>query len=306
MSMMFNPATQIAARSGTPWMGSGSGPVPLIESSRKSWGAVTAIVTEKRCEGPFDADFTAGRDQLVAILEEVGGRIEMRCRSQGAAPAAGAGSRPLSLIPAGVPVRGVAGNIRLVRYLVLELDLLALSRLHDRAAALAPALQPRLMFANPRLMQLCQLFADACADPVPASTLYGDSLSLALLACLQDLRDEAELAPKPAGLLPWQMNAAIRFMHENMASNFPLSAVAERVRLSRSYFGRGFRESTGSTPHQWLIKARVARAQEMMVGSDKPLADVALAVGFSDQAHFTRSFTKLVGRSPGAWRRAHG
>jgi AraC family transcriptional regulator len=107
------------------------------------------------------------------------------------------------------------------------------------------------------------------------------------------------------GLLPWQLRAAIRFMEENLDSNFPLAAVAERTRLSCSYFSRGFRQSTGWAPHQWLIRARVARAQELLIDTIQPLADIALGVGFSDQAHFTRSFGKVVGSSPGAWRRAH-
>jgi AraC family transcriptional regulator len=94
-------------------------------------------------------------------------------------------------------------------------------------------------------------------------------------------------------------------MEENLNSNFPLVAVAERTRLSCSYFCRGFRQSTGWAPHQWLIRARVARAQELLIGTAQSLADIALGVGFSDQAHFTRSFGKVVGSSPGAWRRAH-
>lgn len=306
MGMMFNPGTGAAIGHAALWPASRAGSAPVITSTRKSWGAVTAVVTEVHCDKPFEADFEADRDQLVAILAEVGGRVELRGGSGGAGRLAAGARQPLSLIPAGQPVRATSGAIRLVRYLVLELDLPALARLNGAAVALPGGLQRRLMFANPRLQRLCELFADACADAAPGTALYGDSLSLALLACLQDMHAAAEPASGRGGLMPWQLRAAIQYMEENLESNFPPSAVADRARLSCSHFSRGFRQSTGWAPHQWLIRARVARAQELLIDSAQPLADIAIGVGFSDQAHFTRSFGKVVGVSPGAWRRAHG
>jgi transcriptional regulator GlxA family with amidase domain len=59
-------------------------------------------------------------------------------------------------------------------------------------------------------------------------------------------------------------------------------------------------------PHQRLLVLRVEAAREHLVGSSTPLAEVAYLCGFSDQSHFTRTFVRHVGLSPGAWRREHG
>jgi AraC family transcriptional regulator len=56
-------------------------------------------------------------------------------------------------------------------------------------------------------------------------------------------------------------------------------------------------------PHGYLIGRRVKRAKDLMLQSDAPLSEIALAAGFSDQAHFTTRFRRVVGITPGAWRR---
>jgi transcriptional regulator GlxA family with amidase domain len=66
---------------------------------------------------------------------------------------------------------------------------------------------------------------------------------------------------------------------------------------------RAFRQSTGVPPHRWLLDRRVKRAKELLPNSSLSLSDVALACGFGDQSHFTRTFTAAVRLSPGVWRR---
>jgi AraC family transcriptional regulator len=57
-------------------------------------------------------------------------------------------------------------------------------------------------------------------------------------------------------------------------------------------------------PHQWLTEQRIALSKEELRDDGLSLSDVATECGFSDQGHFTRVFTRIVGASPGAWRRA--
>jgi AraC family transcriptional regulator len=73
--------------------------------------------------------------------------------------------------------------------------------------------------------------------------------------------------------------------------------------LSTSYFARAFRTSTGLAPHQWLAHRRVEVAKYLLRQQRGSLREIALACGFSDQSHFTRVFTRIVGSSLGAWRR---
>ncbi|MBN8927072.1 MAG: helix-turn-helix transcriptional regulator [Rhodospirillales bacterium] len=81
-----------------------------------------------------------------------------------------------------------------------------------------------------------------------------------------------------------------------------VAAAATRCRLSRSHFIRAFRVTFGRTPHQWLLACRVQRAKALLLGP-LPIADIALELGFADQSHFTRVFTRHAGVPPGLWRR---
>jgi AraC-like DNA-binding protein len=66
------------------------------------------------------------------------------------------------------------------------------------------------------------------------------------------------------------------------------------------HFAAQFRATTGVRPHEYLLRRRIERAQEMLRGSKDPIVDVALQVGFQTQAHFTSTFRKFVGQPPRA------
>ncbi|MGO7090836.1 helix-turn-helix domain-containing protein, partial [Rhizobium leguminosarum] len=90
---------------------------------------------------------------------------------------------------------------------------------------------------------------------------------------------------------------------ENLDGNVSISEVAQMCNLSRGYFIRAFRETTGMTPYQWVLRERIDRARDLLRTSKTPLAEVAIACGFADQSHFTRVFAGIVGTTPGNWRR---
>src|SRR4051794_36409469 len=69
-------------------------------------------------------------------------------------------------------------------------------------------------------------------------------------------------------------------------------------------FARASSQSTGVSPHRWLVQHRIQCAKDLLRG-DALLADSALRCGFADQSHFTRCFGREVGVSPGQWRRGH-
>lgn len=79
--------------------------------------------------------------------------------------------------------------------------------------------------------------------------------------------------------------------------------MADAVSLSTSWFSLVFRNTTGMTPHQWQLNKRVEQARELLSGSDLSVADIADRLGFSDQAHLTRTFRQIVGETPASWRR---
>jgi AraC family transcriptional regulator len=109
--------------------------------------------------------------------------------------------------------------------------------------------------------------------------------------------------PYRSCLAPWQLRRVTDFMRDNLPETLELAQLAAISGLSPSHFGRAFKGSTGLPPHRWHLTLRIERARAMLTDAGASLADVACATGFADQSHFTRVFSKIVGMSPGAWRR---
>jgi AraC-like DNA-binding protein len=109
----------------------------------------------------------------------------------------------------------------------------------------------------------------------------------------------------PGGLAPWQRRRARELLRENLDGTIRLADVAQACELSVSHFARSFKASFGVSCHRWLTERRIERTQELLAATDTPLVDVANQAGFADQAAFTRTFSRLVGLSPGRWRREH-
>jgi AraC family transcriptional regulator len=89
----------------------------------------------------------------------------------------------------------------------------------------------------------------------------------------------------------------------NLGDDLSLAQVAAQCDLSREHFSRAFKISTGLTPHQWRQLCRIDAVKQLLTGSSRSIADIALACGFADQSHLTRVFGRIVGTSPAQWRR---
>lgn len=107
-------------------------------------------------------------------------------------------------------------------------------------------------------------------------------------------------------LAPWQVNLATTIMRGNLTSGLSVAELARLCRLSLCYFVRAFSRTMGVTPYAWYMQQRIARADELLIHSDMPLAHVALDCGFSDQAHFSNAFAKATGTTPARRRREGG
>ena len=274
-----------------------------VRQLQKSWTGVSANLAEMHCDGPLRVDLGAGSPRLSVVLEQVGGRLGIQSGGRGQRTSPDA-PQPLSVIPAGVAARGRAEGLRFVRHLVLAFDIAALDRMVEDEIELTNVLKPRPMFADAGILCLAQLFADECETDQPHSRLYGDNLSMALLLALSRLAAPETRSIRHGQLAPWQLRRVTDYLAAHLAEDIPLQILANLVKLSRSYFSRAFKVSTGLAPHQWLLQARISKAKQLLLESDRALAQIAIDVGFADQAHFTRTFRRETGESPGAWQRA--
>lgn len=107
-----------------------------------------------------------------------------------------------------------------------------------------------------------------------------------------------------AALAPWQERKILRHLGEHLGRSIRNRDLALLVGLSTSQFSRRFRGSFGLAPREYLIRSRLDHAKTLMRQTRSPLCQIALTVGFSDQAHLSRAFHAAVGITPYRWRRA--
>ena len=96
---------------------------------------------------------------------------------------------------------------------------------------------------------------------------------------------------------------AKELLSSDLSGDLSLEEVAAQCGLTTRHFSRAFRDTTGLAPHQWFLARRVEVAKAALRSRHVSLAEVALECGFADQSHFTRVFSRIVGTTPGAWRR---
>lgn len=148
-------------------------------------------------------------------------------------------------------------------------------------------------------------------DPVLATAfcrahgacLFGDSLEgeSAMIEVLGELLSRHS-TPRPPRAPDRHGVRGVRrvkdFIESRLSQRLSLASLAEIGGYSKYHFLRLFKRETGLTPHAYLVNRRIDRAQDLL-RRGVPIAEVALEVGFCDQAHLTGSFRRQVGVTPG-------
>jgi transcriptional regulator GlxA family with amidase domain len=110
-----------------------------------------------------------------------------------------------------------------------------------------------------------------------------------------------EYPPVPQGST---LEPVLEWIEDNLAQELTLAALAARSGMSERTFSRRFREQTGTTPLQWLLRTRVRRAQYLLENSDHPVERIARQAGFGSPTSFRERFRRVVGTTPQAYRAA--
>lgn len=126
----------------------------------------------------------------------------------------------------------------------------------------------------------------------------------AMLARKHDQVACASATTARQGLAPWQVRRVLAYVDANLDVSIKNKDLAAIARLSVFHFNVAFRNSVGDSPHEYIIRRRMERAQGLMLSTEMSLSEIAGECGLADQAHLTRLFHRVVGESPAAWRRA--
>jgi AraC family transcriptional regulator len=130
--------------------------------------------------------------------------------------------------------------------------------------------------------------------------MYGEGLSTALAAHLLREYGAAVLEPKRqyGGLPRAKLVRAVEYIQDQLDTDLTVSRIAQAVYMSPHHFKRLFKQSTGQSPYQYVVEARVRKAKELLTTGKFTISEAAFHVGFADQSHLTHHFKRVFGLPP--------
>ena len=203
------------------------------------------------------------------------------------------------------PVSEFYASFDVMRFYISQASIDELA--YERGLRGSIQLTPRLGVPDRVMHGLATALLDSVERPSERSALFIDHVALAFHAHLVEVYGghAQPVDRKGGGLAAWQLRRAIQFMTDRLDGDPTIADLAQECGLSHAYFARAFRRSVGLTPHQWLMRRRVARARSLLLAGDLELAAIAVICGFVDQSHLTRVFTRFEREPPGRWRSRH-
>src|SRR3954454_1363669 len=173
--------------------------------------------------------------------------------------------------------------------------------------------------ADPVMRRLSDALAATEATHDAHSAIMADALRLAILtrtfsrqapSARAELDQADAIREEDAGrsvrsLQNWRLRRVLQYVDKNLTAKITLQDMAAVAGLSRMHFAGQFRAAVGVRPHEYLLRRRIERAQELLKQAEIALVDNALTVGFQTQAHFTTVFKRFVGDTPYQWRSAY-
>jgi RpiB/LacA/LacB family sugar-phosphate isomerase len=131
------------------------------------------------------------------------------------------------------------------------------------------------------------------------------SVTLDLGCSMADTFCDETPAQRPVayGILARNVASVVAHIRTNLHRPLDVNKLSELAAMSPSHFSKLFKISMGVSPHQFILLERVDRSKQLLRDSSSKIVDIAFAVGFETQAHFTTVFGNLVGMTPMQFRR---
>jgi AraC-like DNA-binding protein len=201
------------------------------------------------------------------------------------------------------------------RYISVYVPTFAFDQLNDdKLDATQLVLAPQAGPCNAELCRVVLAMKDEIDNPGPMGTLYRDTLGLQVLIHLVRSTACLTVHPPKGGLPPWRLRRALEMLEANLAVAADTAAgtraaapsirqLSAAVGLSPAHFCTAFRQSTGYSPHRYLVNRKIAYAKELMADQRLSLTEIAFSSGFGSSSQFSVAFRRVEGVTPSAYRR---
>jgi len=153
---------------------------------------------------------------------------------------------------------------------------------------------------DPTLQHIAMALRAGVQSGAVLDRMYREALSTALAVHLLREYATASLGPKRQyGRLPREkLVRAVEYIQDQLDADLTVSGIAQAVGMSPDHFTRLFKESTGQSPHRYVVEARVRKAKDLLTTGKFTISEAAYQVGFVDQSHLTRHFKRVFGLPP--------
>jgi AraC family transcriptional regulator len=192
--------------------------------------------------------------------------------------------------------------------LLFEVDPVHLERITEgKLAGGRVEIPERVTFKDLRLENLLKVLYDELRQGGATGRMFGEQVGNAIAILLA--KHYSAVTPSlfgSAGRMPMsRLKRVMDYIEANLDDDLQVSTLAKEVDMSPYYFTRLFKNSTGMSPHQYVMQCRIKRAQEWLRKSEMSICEIGVGLGYLDLKHFRDVFRREVGVSPSAFRAAH-
>ena len=168
----------------------------------------------------------------------------------------------------------------------------------------AASIVDRLGIHDQRIGDLALQFARELEQGTAGWSIYTEAITTQLAVLLARNHSGGGRRPTrlPGGMSLHVKRRVLDYVDANLAQDIALADLARVAGLAASHFSHSFRVTFGYAPYQYVLRERAHRARRLLETERMPLAEVALAAGFANQAHLTTLFKRVVGVTPAVYR----
>lgn len=191
-----------------------------------------------------------------------------------------------------------------VEFLVIAFERNFFTNLAGQAAGTHVELAGELGVNDRKLGELTALFDQELLDDGVNGRFYVENLGAALAGYLVHRRTRSAPVVLPnAGLAPARLRRVVDYIDAHLTDDLGLTELSKISGLNPHYFAHAFKVTTGVPPHRFIVERRIDKARSLLKDSQQSIAEIALVSGFASQSHFTQHFRRVVGMTPGKFRR---
>ncbi|NMF61511.1 AraC family transcriptional regulator [Brasilonema octagenarum] len=164
---------------------------------------------------------------------------------------------------------------------------------------------PHLADSDPLIQQIGLALQSELESDGMGCRIYIESLATTLsIHLIKNYSvSSVKVTKHPEGLSRFKLQQAIEYINQNLEKDLGLAEMATVVGISMYHFSRMFKQSTGFSPHQYVMNCRIERAKKLLSKTEQAIHQIYQQVGFQSQSHFTNVFRKFIGTTPLAYRK---